>query len=294
MSDQAAKLRSMMNQHKVKDNLKKNNLKIITITSGKGGVGKSNLTTNLALSLIEQGKRPLVLDADFGLSNIEIILGERATYNLAHVLNKKVGLKDIVIESQYGLPFISGGAGVKEMMFLSSHQIEQIATELTQIEELTDMLLIDTGAGINDIVLKFSAIADEIYVVVTPEPTSITDSYALIKTLVKDFDLHPTIKIIINKAESKHEALGIFKKLQDVVQHFLQTTIHYGGYIPYDEKLFQAVKAQKPVVVYDKKARASIAYKELSKMLIPEVTRSEENNWIGRFKKVFKYKGEKL
>lgn len=290
MSDQATKLRDLLNRPQESVIKKPSNMKIITVASGKGGVGKSNFTANLALSLKSYGKEALILDADFGLSNIEILLGDRAPYNLSHLLSKEVSLEQIITKSQYDISFISGGSGVKEMLFLSAEQLSDIANELEKLSELTDVLLIDTGAGINDTVLKFSAMADEVYIIITPEPTSITDGYALIKTLIKDFELQPTIKVIINKAYSKEEAMGVFQKIRYAVSEFLKVDIGYGGFVPYDETLLQAVRSQKPLVIYDKKCKAGIAYKEIAKALIPKEHRTEEANWIDRFKKIFKNK----
>lgn len=290
MSDQAAKLRDLLSQSKEDLVKKTSDMKIITVASGKGGVGKSNFTANLALWLKSYGKEVLILDADFGLSNIEILLGDRAFYNLSHLLSKEVGIEKVITKSQYDISFISGGSGVKEMLFLSGEQLTYIANELEKLSEITDILLIDTGAGINETVLKFSAMADEVYIIITPEPTSITDGYALIKTLIKDFELRPTIRVIINKAYSKEEATGVFQKIRYAVSEFLKVDIEYGGFIPYDETLLHAVRSQKPLVVYDKKCKASIAYREIAKILIPKEQKVDDTNWIDRFKKIFKNK----
>lgn len=292
MSDQAAQLRQIVSQINTDEKMN-NKMKVITITSGKGGVGKSNFTTNLSLCLKKLGKKPLILDADFGLANVEIILGERPKYNLSHLLNKKCSIEEIITESKYGIPFISGGSGIKDMLFLSDEQLEDIAVTLAKLEKMADILLIDTGAGINDIVLKFSMIADEVFVIVTPEPASITDAYALIKTIVKDFNSLPNFKLVINKAVSKQEAHEVFSKLSYVANQFLNIKLHYAGYVPYDDKIFQAVKKQKPVVVYDPKTYASIAYEEISKTMVPnereKMTRVKQN-WVHTFKEVFRRK----
>ena len=150
MNDQAQALRDLVSKQSKKDS----KMKIITVTSGKGGVGKSNFTTNLALSLKEYGKTPVILDADFGLANVEIIFGHRPVYNLSHFIQHKCTFEQVICESQYGIPFISGGSGVKDMLFLSQHEMDSIANELVKLEERTDLLLVDTGAGINEVVLK--------------------------------------------------------------------------------------------------------------------------------------------
>ncbi|MGL5677365.1 MAG: MinD/ParA family protein [Cellulosilyticaceae bacterium] len=287
MNDQAQMLRNRVAQ--VSNQSK---MKIITITSGKGGVGKSNFTTNIATALSQYGKSPIILDADFGLANVEIIYGQRPKYNLTHLIHGQCTTKEIITPTPYGVSFISGGSGVKEMLFLGPQELDMISNQLETLEEMTDLLLIDTGAGINDIILKFSELADEIYLVVTPEPASITDAYALIKTLVKDFQMKPYVKVVINKAMNKQEAHEVFQKISYVSQQFLNLTIHYAGFVPYDPKLFEAVKNQKPVVVYDEKSMATAAYKAIAKnILCMEVTEEKSNEgWKEKFKKVFGFK----
>ncbi len=290
MNDQAQQLRNIVSSSRQTED-KKSNMKIITVASGKGGVGKSNFSVNLALCLKEQKKNPIILDADFGLANVEIILGERPKFNLAHLIRQECGLKDLITKSKYDVSFISGGSGINEMIFLPPHKIEQIGESLVQLEELTDTLLIDTGAGINDIVVKFCMLAQEVYVIVTPEPTSITDGYALIKTLKNDFTMKSKIKVVINKASSKEEAHQVFTKLYYVSKNFINAEIEYAGYIPYDEKVFHAVKSQVPIYIYDKKSKASAAYYQISKSISDskgeEVKLDEKTSWISKFKKIF-------
>lgn len=285
MNDQAQALRELVS----KRNQPEQKMKIITITSGKGGVGKSNFTTNLALSLKEYGKIPIILDADFGLANVEIILGQRPKYNLSHLIHKQCTFNELLCESQYGIPFISGGSGVKDMLFLSEGEIDTIANQLNELEKRTDLLLIDTGAGINEIVLKFCQLADEVYVIVTPEPASMTDAYALIKTLVKDFSLTPQFNIVINKAMNRDEAHEVYRKMAYVAKEFLQASICYAGYIPYDPKLFESVKNQQPVIQYAPKCSASEAYKAIGRSILnmPEQEKTFKVSWLDKFKKVF-------
>lgn len=265
MNDQAQHLRNKVD--KVKD-ISQSRMKIITITSGKGGVGKSNFSTNLAIALANHEKKPIILDADFGLSNVEIIYGQRPAYHMMHLMNNLCTLEELITPTPYGVSFISGGSGIKEMLFLDNTQLNQIGHTLAQLEQLTDLVIIDTGAGINEIVLKFSEMADEVYVIVTPEPASITDAYALIKTVVKDFKLKPKINIVINKANDKEEAHEVYKKISYVSKQFLNIAIDYAGYIPYDPKLFEAVKKQKPVIVYDPQATSSRAYQAIARNLL--------------------------
>ena len=287
MNDQAKQLRQIIALGK-KENYS-SDMKVITVASGKGGVGKSNFSVNLSLALKEQKRKPIILDADFGLANVEIILGEHPKYNLSHLLNQECTMNELIVQSKYGLSFISGGSGVRTMNFLSPEQVDYISERLRELENDTDLLVIDTGAGINDIVLKFCRLANEIYIVVTPEPTSITDSYALIKTLVSGASMPIPIKIVVNKAESKEEAHHVFHKLRYVTKQFLNLDILYAGFVPYDDAVFAAVKAQVPIVIKDKKAKASVAYEQISKQLFSGRSVREEvkENWLSRFKNVF-------
>lgn len=289
MNDQAQQLRELMTSNHNELMKKKTQMKVITVASGKGGVGKSNFSVNTALALKAQNKRPIILDADFGLANVEIILGEAPKYNLGHLINDTCTIKEVVTMSKYGIPFISGGSGIREMMFLSPAKIDKISRALSELEEMGDVLIVDTGAGINDVVVKFSKFASEVYIVITPEPTSITDGYALIKTLISQFAIDTSIKIVINKAISKEEAQGVFNKLSYVVNNFLGVKISYAGFIPYDDKLFMAVKEQIPITIYDKRAKSSMAYKEVSKSILGS---EDQNNihaegWLQRFKNIF-------
>ena len=297
MNDQAELLRRMVKSN-VDDTeiLVKNqeekfspNMNIITVASGKGGVGKSNFSVNLGLAMQDLGHKCLILDADFGLANVEIILGERPKYNLSHLIHQDCELADVVCTSKYGIPFISGGSGIKEMNFLSMEQIDSISDKLVALEKHTDNLIIDTGAGINDIVVKFCKLAGKIYIVVTPEPTSITDGYALIKTLISQFCIEVPIKIIINKSMNQSEAHEVFNKLYFVTKQFLGRNIEYGGFIPYDENLFKSSKEQIPILRYNHRSKSSQAYLDIAKTTVGlEVMKlNSRENWINRFRKIF-------
>ena len=297
MNDQAKILRQMVKNNYKKDNsfskdvdtVQKINMNIITVASGKGGVGKSNFSVNLGLAMQDLKKRCLLLDADFGLANIEIILGERPKNNISSLIHGNSELRDVISLSKYGIPFISGGSGIKDMNFLSSEQIDSIANKLIDLSRYTDNLIIDTGAGINDVVVKFCKLANYIYIVVTPEPTSITDGYALIKTLVSQFNINIPIKIIINKAANQTEAKEVFEKLHFVAKEFLQSNIGYGGYIPYDDNLFKSAKEQIPILKYNNKSKSSRAYCEIAKNISEiDYTRDEvKGTWIDKFKRIF-------
>lgn len=289
MSDQAEALRQMVGMNGTNKVDGQGEMRIITVASGKGGVGKSNFSVNLGLAMQALGYAPLILDADFGLANVEIILGERPQFNLSHLIKGQCQIQDIVSTSKYGIPFISGGSGIKDMNFLPAYQIDKVSMQLAELSTLTNMLIIDTGAGINDVVVKFCKLAHEVYIVVTPEPTSVTDGYALIKTLISQFKLEASIKVIVNKAMSQEEAHEVFHKLYYVTQQFLNKAIQYGGFIPYDEQLFKSVKEQIPIFKYNPQAKSSIAYYQIAKIITgSKATLShQKENWISRFKKIF-------
>lgn len=292
MSDQAQLLRQMVNVKGEQLASLNREMHVITVASGKGGVGKSNFSVNLALALKALGKNPIILDADFGLANVEIILGEQPQYNLSHLIKGECQIADLVTTSKHGISFISGGSGIKDMNFLPSYQIAQISNQLAQLNDLTDILIIDTGAGINDIVVKFCNLADQVYVVVTPEPTSITDGYALLKTLISNFGLQSTVKLVINKADSQSEAHDVFNKLCHVCKNFLNFQVEYGGFIPYDEQLFKAVKEQIPILKYAPHAKSSTAYYQMAMLYLGSLGMAvkkvqTKENWVSKFKRLF-------
>ena len=291
MNDQAEALRQMVGMNVVNKVTGSEEMRIITVASGKGGVGKSNFSVNLSLAMQELGNTPLILDADFGLANVEIILGERPKFNLSHLIKEQCQIQDVVSTSKYGIPFISGGSGIKDMNFLPAYQIDKISMQLAELSKFTNMLIVDTGAGINDIVVKFCKLAHEVYIVVTPEPTSVTDGYALIKTLISQFELDVPIKVIVNKAMSQEEAHEVFHKLYYVTQQFLNKPIQYGGFVPYDEQLFRSVKEQVPIFKYNPQAKSSIAYNQIAKIITGSQSTlvTKKDNWVSRFKKIFSH-----
>lgn len=291
MSDQAHLLREMMSGRENKASIR-TGMRIITVTSGKGGVGKSNLSVNLALALKALGKKPIILDADFGLANIEILLGEQPKYNLSHLIKGDCQIEDLITESKYGISFISGGSGIHEMNFLSAYQLSYISSQLALLEYYADVLIIDTGAGINETVVKFCSLADEVYMVITPEPTSIANSYALIKVLVNQFNIRISVKIVVNKVEVQKEAYGVFHKLSQVCRDFLDYEIVYSCGIPYDVTFLKAVKKQIPILIHAPYSYAGTAYNQMAKKCLeyfneqPNGSEKREN-WIHKFKRLF-------
>ncbi|MFV0464737.1 MAG: P-loop NTPase [Lachnospiraceae bacterium] len=266
--DQAEQLRNVMKKSQVTE---QENARVITITSGKGGVGKSNIAVNMAAQFRKMGKRVIIFDADIGLANVEVLLGTSPKLHLGDLIFYKRKMSEIITEGPMNIGFISGGSGVSGISNLSREQISYLVTSLSELNSLTDIIIIDTGAGMSDSVMEFLISSPEIIVVVTPDPTSMTDSYSLLKSLYKhpEFDRDGTkIEIITNRVSSEEEANLTYKKLNAVVAKFLQGRIEYMGMIPFDEELMNAVKNQKIVSMERISAKSSRAFESLASKLV--------------------------
>lgn len=265
--DQAEQLRKLVKQG---GSQQKNLARVITVTSGKGGVGKSSISVNLAIELARMGKRVLIMDVDFGLANIEVMLGIRPEYNLADMMFRGKSLADIVIKGPEGIGFISGGSGIHELTSLTREQIVNLTMRLVELDEMADIVIIDTGAGIADAVLEFVSASTEVLLVATPEPTSITDAYALLKTLYRksEFSAENTrIKVIANRVTAQNEGRELFEKINLVVKKFLKFGVEYLGDIPQDEQVSKAIIRQKPVVLSAPDSGAGKALRKLATKL---------------------------
>ncbi|MCE5264233.1 MAG: MinD/ParA family protein [Deltaproteobacteria bacterium] len=222
----------------------KNEITVISITSGKGGVGKTNIAANLAYLLSGLKKKTLVLDADCGLANIDLVLGLTPKYNLYHVLKGERTLKEAIVNGPGGIKILASSSGIQEMSSLSMEQKLTLQDELNAMQARPDFMLIDTSAGINDNVLYFNMVAGETIVVVTPEPTSLTDAYALIKILYQKH-AKKRFSLLVNMVKTPNEAKEVFLRLAQATNHFLNLAIEELGYITYDENLPRGVKQQK-------------------------------------------------
>lgn len=231
--------------------------KVITVSSGKGGVGKTNFTLNLGIALQELGKSVLILDADLGLANIDVILGLSPKYNLYHVIKEGKSLKETISKGPKDLMVIPGGSGFEELANLSEWEVEHLLAKLSQVDGEFDFLLIDTGAGIAKNIIKFALAADEVIIVTTPEPTSLTDAYSLIKSLGA-YNIPKIINVVVNKAETSFEGNISFNKLRAVVNKFLNINVDMLGYISNDKNVSQSVKLQQPFILAYPKSPASL------------------------------------
>ncbi len=288
--DQAEQLRKLVQQN---NSQTQNAARVITVTSGKGGVGKSSIAVNLALEFARAGNRVLILDADFGLANIEVMLGIRPEYNLADLMFGGKTLRDVITDGPEDIGFISGGSGIHELSRLTRDQVSNLIRRLRELDELADVIIIDTGAGIADAVLEFVAASSEVLLVVTPEPTSITDAYALLKTLNRKAEFsveHTRIRMVANRVENDVAGQELFEKLSVVATKFLNIELEYLGAIPQDTLMSKAIIKQQPVLKSFPTAAAAKSLKALAAKLsgVPESSGKEKKGIAQLFSNLLK------
>ena len=245
--------------------------RVITVTSGKGGVGKSNTSINLAIQFRKLGKRVIILDADFGLANIEIMFGTVPKHNLCDLIYQGKSITEIITWGPMEVGFISGGSGIAGMSNLSRDYLSYIIQNLSQLDAIADVIIVDTGAGISDAVLEFLVASGEILLVTTPEPTSITDSYSLLKALYRHprFDENTTkVKLVANRVSRESEGEILFNKLNAVVERYLKIPMTYLGSVPDDVQLSRAVMQQMPVSIQNPGAKSTAAYEKIVQKLM--------------------------
>ncbi|MGI6050631.1 MAG: MinD/ParA family protein [Acetivibrionales bacterium] len=282
MSDQADMLRKIVSMKagnqkpelKPKDEKITKKARVITITSGKGGVGKTNITINLALTLSKMGLKVVILDADFGLANIDVLFGIIPKYTLLDLIHEEKTIFEVLTDGPDNIKFLSGGSGVEELIRLDRKKLRKFVNSIELLDKLFDVILIDTGAGLSQNVMNFIMAADEVLLVTTPEPTSITDAYALVK-MVSRRDRKKPINIIVNKAENSKEAMEIANKLCMVSDKFLSLKLIKIGYILFDENVTKSVKMQKPFVIYNPKCQASKNITEIAEKLFVDKSTEE-------------------
>ena len=245
--------------------------RVITVTSGKGGVGKSNTSINLAIQFKKMGKRVIILDADFGLANIEIMFGTVPKHNLCDLIYQGKSITDIITWGPMGVGFISGGSGIAGMSNLSRDYLNYIIQNLVQLDSIADIIIVDTGAGISDAVLEFLVASSEILLVTTPEPTSITDSYSLVKALYRHPRFDPNaikVKLVANRVQKEAEGKVLFNKLNAVIERYLKVPLIYLGSVPEDSQLAKSVMQQVPGSLHDPGARSTAAYERVARRLL--------------------------
>jgi flagellar biosynthesis protein FlhG len=277
-SDQAQGLRD-----DVKNKYSK--LKVITVASGKGGVGKSTVSVNLSIALSQIGQNVLVVDADFGLANVDIMLGVPSRYNLSHFLGGEKELAEIVQMGVGGVRFVSGGSGLDELLKMDEDQLSRLMAGLTRLGVDMDYIICDAGAGINDKLLQLILASTETIIVTTPEPTAILDAYALIKTIVKRDKSH-TIHVIMNKNESRREAERVLRGFQDVMNRNLGRDINLLGHILYDHDVPQSIKQQTPIIISRPDGRTARDIKAIAIALLDVPAKESPNRLAKLFSRV--------
>lgn len=253
--DQAAGLRALHVKKPVR---------VLAVASGKGGVGKTNVSVNLSVALAARGNRVMLLDADLGMANIDVMLGLHPTRNLSHVINGQCSLQDILVSGPMGIKIVPASSGTEIMAHLSEAQHIGLIRAFSELDENIDTLIIDTAAGISSSVVSFCKAAQEVLVVVCDEPASITDAYAMIKMLSREHGIQ-RFRVLTNMTNSAQEGRMLYEKLSRVTNRFLDVTLSFYGVLPFDQYLRKAVQKQKPVVEAFPRSRSAIAFKNLAK-----------------------------
>jgi len=293
IEDQASSLRALKKKNQastdktdklipLQGHVVRQGVRTISITSGKGGVGKTNIAANLAYLLARMNKVTMILDADAGLANIDVILGINSPYNLYHVLRGEKTLADTVVEGPAGIKILPSASGIPEMADLSRGQKLTLIDELNAFDVSLDFLLIDTGAGISSNVMYFNMAASEMIVVTSPEPTALTDAYALIKVL---YQRHAKrrFRLIVNMVDSAAEAREIYERLSRATDHFLNLTIEYLGYVLLDEKVTEAVRQQKALAEIYPNSPATKCLADIARKICAEVPHQDQDGSIKFF-----------
>lgn len=242
MHDQASALRDLVSRNK----RGQGKMRVIAVTSGKGGVGKTSFTVNLALALAEFGQRIVIFDGDLGLANVDIAFGLSARYTIEHLLSGEKTLEQILLTGPQGIGIIPGGSGVQKLADLERDKLSNVVTNLGRLESIADLLIIDTGAGLGHTVMSFLQAADDIILVITPEPTSLTDAYGLLKSLRQEAG-EASIHVVVNRVQTEKDALATFKRLQTVVHKFLEGSLSLLGWVYDDPLVGRSVIQQEPL-----------------------------------------------
>lgn len=278
--DQAQQLRNVIKKQNQK--LVKNTARVITVTSGKGGVGKSNLSVNLAIQLRKLGKKVVIFDADFGLANVEVMFGAIPKHNLSDLIYREKSIQEIITEGPMEIGFISGGSGILGLNNLTKEQIQYMVKSLEELSTMTDVIIVDTGAGISDSVLEFVLASPEVLLVTTPDPSSLTDSYSLLKALYHQPEFvkqNSQIYVVANRVTNMEEGRLLFEKLDSVVKQFLEGKIQYLGAIPQDTALEKAVRQQKPVSLTSPNAKSAEAFETIANTIINGKDETINTKW---------------
>ena len=261
---------------------------VITITSGKGGVGKTNLAVNLAIALQMSGKKVLVIDADIGMANVDVILGSISKRNILDLLDDEVELQDVLVEGPHGVHYISGSSGVEKALNFTLEERRMLHKKLASCSDFADIILIDTGAGLGRHVIDFLIAADEVLLVTTPEPTSLSDAFAVIKT----YSLHSekkNLRLVINRIFSNEECNEVNEKLHEISKQFLKMPIGCAGYIFEDRSVIECVKKQVPFIVAKPDCLASKCIFQMVDSLLNGKQMTITKGWLSFLSQIFHF-----
>ncbi|AAX16786.1 Flagellar synthesis regulator FleN [Borrelia hermsii YBT] len=261
MEDQAQSLRDIMRLNNrasfvIDDKIQNNRTRFIAVTSGKGGVGKSNIAVGLALKYASLGKKVLVFDADIGMANINILLGVIPKYSIYHMIMQGRGIKDVITKTEYNIDLLAGASGTTELLDLSEAEMNQFIKELLKVYEY-DIVIIDTSAGISRQVISFLFSSDDVVIITTPEPTSITDAYGIIKVLSHKMENLKNLRLVVNRVANVSEGKVVAKKVIDISSQFLNLNIDYLGYVYEDQNIRNSVFKQRPFILLNPNSKAS-------------------------------------
>lgn len=241
-------------------------VKVIAVTGGKGGVGKTNMSVNLSMALAGLRRRVVLMDADLGLANVDVLLGVQAKYNLADVLSGSKSLKEVMVNGPGGIKIVPASSGMQSMASLSQGEHAALINAFSELDDQLDVLIIDTAAGISDTVVSFVRAAQEVLVVVCDEPSSITDAYALIKLLNQEYGV-TRFRVIANMVRSVQEGIGLYNKLNAVCDRFLDASLQYVGPVPFDENLRKAVQKRRPLLEFAPRTKAATAIRAIAQKI---------------------------
>ena len=241
-------------------------VQVIAVSGGKGGVGKSNIAVNLSIALSELRRRVVLLDADLGLANVDVLLGIKATHTLADVLAGTHSLRDVLVTGPAGLRIVPASSGVQRMAELSSSEHAGLINAFNELSDQVDVLVVDTAAGISDTVVSFVRAANEVIVVVCDEPSSITDAYALIKLLNVEYGMQ-RFRVVANMTRTPQEGLSMFNKLNGVCERFLDVSLQFVGQVPFDETVRKAVQKQKAILDFAPNSKAAQAIRQIAQQV---------------------------
>lgn len=296
MQDQATRLRQLVgDKTEYKTLVTEDNstslragAKVLAVTSGKGGVGKTNITVNLAIALKRAGKKVLVIDADLGMANVDVVLGSRSHKHLLNLLEDGVELNNVLINGPYGVKYISGGSGIEKAIDFSMEQRQLLMQKLAACGSQADIILLDTGAGLGKNVMDFVLAADEVLLITTPEPTALTDAYAMMKAYSM-YAKEKNLRLIINRVYDEQESKDVAAKLKQTAERFLQMPIDCLGYVYEDSAVMRSVRQQTPFLVANANCTAAKCIEALAASLLYGREMTVKRGWKGFLQEIFHF-----